>query len=58
MGAFNKKIIELDLEEFGFKDIRPLNTTLDNSKFRQRTGYDFMTYDRVVEEYLVLNGYK
>lgn len=58
MGAFNKKIIESDLEEFGFKDIRPLNTTLDNSKFRERTGYDFMTYDRVVEDYLMLNGYK
>lgn len=58
MGIYDKRIIELDLEEFGFKDIRPLNTTLNNSKFRKRTGYEFMTYDRMIADYLQRNGYQ
>lgn len=58
IGIFDKCIVELELEEFGFKDVRPLNTSLDNTKFRKETGYEFRTYDMIIDKYLKINGYK
>lgn len=58
MGVYNIDIIEWELEKFGFDDIRPLNTGLDNTKFRRETGYEFMSYKMMVKQYLMMNGYK
>lgn len=45
-------IVEWDLEQFGFQDKRPLNTSLNNTKFREITGYEFLTYDLLINRYL------
>ena len=58
MGANNIDIVEWELEKFGFEDTRPLNTSLDNTKFKVETGYKFMTYQMMVEQYLTVNNYK
>ena len=55
LGAENKNIVELDVEEFGFRDKRPLNIGLNNAKFRKKTGYQFKTYIMIAEEYLQNN---
>lgn len=55
LGAENKDIVELDVEEFGFRDQRPLNIGLNNAKFRKETGYQFKTYRMIAEEYLQNN---
>lgn len=51
MGIDHIDIVEAELEEFGFKDIRPLNIGLKNSKFRKETGYEFTEFDRLVLKY-------
>lgn len=56
MKVDNMNIIEWELEQFGFQDKRPLNTSLDNTKFREETGYKFMTYDMLIEQYLTGKG--
>lgn len=58
IGAQDKHIVELDLEEFGFEDTRPLKTSLNNAKFKKETGYNFTSYETLVELYLKKNGYK
>lgn len=55
MKIHDKKIVELELEEFGFKDMRPLNVSLDNSKFRREIGYEFESYDTIVEKYIEMS---
>ncbi|MBD5516694.1 MAG: sugar nucleotide-binding protein [Lachnospiraceae bacterium] len=57
IGVDYKKIVELELEKFGFSDARPLNIGLDNSKFRKATGYEFITYDMLLDQYRIVNGY-
>lgn len=52
MKIYNKKIVEWELEKFGFKDVRPLHISLNNSKFKRETGYEFMLYDTIVEKYI------
>lgn len=56
MGADKIDIVEWELEKFGFEDTRPLNTSLNNTKFKVKTGYEFMTYQVMVEQYLMVNG--
>lgn len=46
------RIMEFDLETFGFKDKRPLNIGLDNSKFKNETGYKFEDITKICREYL------
>lgn len=58
MGEQNMDITEWELEKFGFDDIRPLNTSLNNTKFKCETGFEFMTYRGMVDQYLLMNGYK
>lgn len=45
------QIRECDLKEFGFKDIRPLNTSMSNEKFKLDTGYEFMSVEEVLKAY-------
>jgi len=52
MGIDDINITELELEKFGFKDVRPLNISLDNSKFRREIGYEFQSFDRIVKQYV------
>lgn len=52
MGIHDKNIVELEVEKFGFKDMRPLNISLDNSKFIRETGYDFISFDTIAERYV------
>lgn len=51
IGKKDKRIVELDVSEFGFRDNRPLNIGLNNSKFRSETGYEFISYGTMVEQY-------
>lgn len=46
------QIRECELKEFGFKDIRPLNTSMSNQKFKLDTGYDFMPVEEVIKAYV------
>ncbi len=55
LGMDNKKIVELDADKFGFLDIRPLNVSLDCSKFSRETGYRFRSYEMMIEQYLQYN---
>ena len=47
----NVEIKNEDVTEFRFKDNRPLNTSLNNSKFKKETWYQFMGMDIVAERY-------
>ena len=55
LGVYDKYIIELELEKFEFKDMRPLNINLDNSKFRRETEYEFTSFDVLVKQYIAEN---
>lgn len=55
LGVENKNIVDVDVEEFGFQDRRPLHIGLNNAKFREATGYCFKPYEMIVEEYLQNN---
>lgn len=46
------QIMESELEEFGFKDIRPLNTSMSNQKFKLDTGYKFTPIEGVLKAYV------
>lgn len=48
----NITIQEWDLEQFSFKDIRPLNISMSNQKFKRETGYQFTDMDTVIESYI------
>lgn len=54
-GIMDIEIMELNLEEFGFKDTRPLNVGLNNFKLKEETGYEFMTYEEMIKKYLTNN---
>jgi dTDP-4-dehydrorhamnose reductase len=56
LGVGGRNIVELDINEFGFQDKRPLDIGLDNSKFRKETGFFFKTYAAMVEQYLEKNS--
>ncbi len=45
-------ILDYDIQEFGFKDFRPLNTSLNNQKFRRKTGYEFISMDHAIDHYI------
>lgn len=47
-----REIVELELDEFGFQDVRPLHMSLNNEKFIRDTAYHFTAYDSVIEQYL------
>lgn len=45
-------IQECEIEEFAFKDVRPLNISMSNLKFKKETGYQFADMDSVIEMYI------
>lgn len=45
-------IQECKVEEFYFKDHRPLNTSMSNIKFRSETGYQFMSMFAAIEDFI------
>lgn len=49
------EIEEWELGKFGFKDIRPLNVSMSNAKFKMETGYQFTPMKKVVAGYLKQN---
>lgn len=51
MGDTGTKICEYDIEEFSFKDKRPLNLEMSNKKFKDATGYQFISIDEVIKQY-------
>ena len=46
------QIRESELEEFGFKDIRPLNTSMSNQKFKLDTGFKFTPIEEIIKAYV------
>lgn len=52
MGVSNVDIQECGVEEFNFKDNRPLNISMNNMKFKNETGYQFMSMDKVIQEFI------
>ncbi len=45
-------IIECGLEEFNLNDGRPLDISMSNLKFKQKTGYQFISMDTVIDRYM------
>lgn len=58
LGVYDKDIVELELGEFGFKEMRPLNIGLDNSKFKIETKHEFISFEMLVKQYLIQNNNK
>ncbi len=52
LGKKPVKIRECDANEINLKDNRPLNISMDNEKFKKETGYQFMSMDDVIEQYI------
>lgn len=52
LGVHNMNIVEMSLEEFSFKDCRPLNVSMSNWKFKKETGYAFMKMETVLNKYI------
>lgn len=51
------QIEERDLQEFGFKDIRPLNTSMSNQKLKTEMNYHFIPIEEVIRAYVEgMNG--
>ena len=45
-------IQECSVEDFNFKDGRPLNTSMSNMKFKSETGYQFMSMDEAIRKFI------
>lgn len=52
LGVLDVDIRECGIEEFDFKDSRPLNISMDNMKFKSETGYQFMSMEEVIKEFM------
>lgn len=52
LGISGVDIQECDLQEFHFKESRPLNISMSNMKFKCETGYQFMSMDDVIQEFI------
>lgn len=52
LGVMDIDIRERDLQEFAFKDKRPLNVSMSNQKFKNETGYQFMEMDTVIKNFI------
>lgn len=52
LGGDTSQIEECDLMEFGFKDIRPLNTSMRNGKIKKTLNYKFIDVENVLKEYV------
>ncbi len=52
LGLAQVDIQECDVNEFPFKDSRPLNIGMSNLKFKKETGYKFKAMDAVIDKYI------
>lgn len=52
MGVNKVEIVECDIEEFHFKEKRPLNLSMSNAKFKAETGYIFESMDSLIDRYI------
>lgn len=52
LGNTNVIVKEYGLEKFSFKDRRPLNVSMSNDKFKNKTGFLFMSMDEVIDKYI------
>lgn len=52
-GFRSADIAEYDVAEFGFKDCRPLNTSMSNLKFKKETGFAFTPISQVIDQYIM-----
>lgn len=52
LGITDVDIRECDIQEFNFKEKRPLNISMSNMKFKSETGYQFMSMDDVIQEFV------
>lgn len=52
LGVGQMDIRECDVDEFHFKEKRPLNLSMSNSKFKLETGYIFESMDSVIDRYI------
>lgn len=52
MNVDTVEILEWDVEEFPFKDKRPLDLSMSNARFRQETGYRFEPMESVIDRYV------
>lgn len=52
MGANTVDVREYGVDEFHFKERRPLNLSMSNAKFKSETGHMFETMESVIERYV------
>lgn len=52
LGEDEIEIKECDMNEFSFKDYRPLDLGMSNLKFKEATNYQFATMDYVLDQYI------
>ena len=52
LGVDQMEIKECVVEEFHFKENRPLNLSMSNAKFKIETGYMFESMDSVIDRYI------
>lgn len=52
LGVQNTNIMECELSDFSFKDVRPLNVGLKNLKFKIESGYQFTDINKAIEMYI------
>ena len=50
------EIIEKEIEEFGFRDIRPKRINMVNDKITNEMRYCFQDYESIVEDFIKKNG--
>ncbi len=55
-GAGEYRIEECEAAAFGFQEKRPMDVSLDNRKFREKTGYKFTPMDAAIQSYIQNNG--
>ena len=52
LGVNKVEIIECNIEEFHFKEKRPLNLSMSSAKFKTETGYIFESMNSVIDRYI------
>ncbi|MEY8332174.1 sugar nucleotide-binding protein [Lachnospiraceae bacterium 47-T17] len=52
LGVQDIDVQECDIEEFNFKDNRPLNISMINMKFKNETGYQFISMEEAIQQFV------
>lgn len=58
MNISDVDVRECDVQDFGFIDKRPLNVSMSNQKYKNETGYQFMSMDTVIEKFISGEGFR